>query len=134
MILFDTPSQQRFHPLIKQRFNNEKNTDIYIFIFDLLFETGGLDELYINEIITNCNSNEKLFYLVGNKCDNYNIKCEKCNDILLYHREKAKMLIDKGIINKYFEVSGKTGEGLYELFNILKLDSIALVYLKQLMI
>ena len=57
-------------------------------------------------------------YLVGNCCDVvYN------KNIFLECRKKAKRLIDSGIINKYFEVSAKTGEGLYELLNILKIDS-----------
>jgi len=90
---------------------------IIIFTFDL--SNDDLDELYLNEIIANVNSFEKIVYLVGNQCDNI-----KCKNILFNNREKAKKLIERGIINKYFEVSAKTGEGIYELLNILKIDSI----------
>ena len=64
----------------------------------------------------NGNSDKKI-YLVGNKLDiGY--------DNLQKYRNKAKKLIDRGLINRYFEISAKTNEGINELFNILKKDSI----------
>ena len=129
MEIFDTPSQPKFRSN-NVDFSTKSGIGILIFIFNLLLEPEGLDESLINEIRTKINPKEKkLFYLVGNKCDNYDNDCDFCRDILFDHREKAKMLIDRGIINKYFEVSGKTGEGIYELLNILKIDSVALANL-----
>ena len=39
------------------------------------------------------------------------------------YRKEAKKLIDKGIINKYFEVSAKTNEGIDIFLKHLKIDS-----------
>ena len=96
ILLYDSGSQYIFRPLVKQ---NCRNADIIIFIFDLSY-MKLLDDSYINELRAILNSNKKLIYLVGNQCDKY------CN-ILLNHREKAKEFINRGIINKYFEVSEK---------------------------
>ena len=32
------------------------------------------------------------------------------------YRKKVKILIDSGVIDKYFEVSAKTGEGIKQFF------------------
>ena len=56
-----------------------------------------------------------MIYLVGNKLD---ITLEYLEE----YREKAKLLIDSGEIDKYFEVSARSGEGIEQFANIFKID------------
>lgn len=93
-----------------------KGVDILIIVFDLSEENYNFDNWCFNLIKDNEYNKKKLIYLVGNKIDLYCIKLE-------YYREKAKAMIDSGLIDKYFEVSAKTGEGIEQFSNILKIDS-----------
>ena len=71
----------------------------------------------IDYIKENSGSRDNLIYLLGNKLDIvYKIYLE-------FYRENAKLYIDTGKINKYFELSAKSGEGFREFFNILKIDA-----------
>ena len=128
MDLFDSPSQPGYKELVKIRVKGI-GADVIIFVFDLF--RPCMDESYINEIRMNFNSTEKFIYLVGNKCDLYNKMCKNCQENLLKNREKAKMLINLGIIDKYFEVSCKTGEGIHELLNTLKIDSVVSTFINS---
>ena len=60
--------------------------------------------------------NRNLIYLLGNKLD-------ISKEYLEEHRKKAKILIDSGVIDKYFEVSAKTREGIDHFFKILRIDA-----------
>ena len=89
--------------------------DIFIYLFDLR-EYKKFDEDYIKKIRIE-GQNCKFIYLVGNKLDVGYENVQK-------YRSKAKKLIDRGLINKYFEISVWTKEGLDEFFKILKIDCI----------
>ena len=54
--------------------------------------------------------------MVGNKLD-----LEEGKKNIEKYRLQAKKLIDRGRINKYFELSAKTGEGIDFFLRILKL-------------
>ena len=88
--------------------------NIIIYLFDLS-KDDDISEQFINEIKKRFDLNKKVIYLVGNKLDIANKNLEK-------YRKKAKKLIDRGKINKYFELSAKTNEGIDIFLNHLKID------------
>ena len=92
-----------------------KNIDIIIVVFDLS-KPDSIDKNLFTEIKKQSKPKQSLIYLVGNKLDIF-------NGYLKEYRKKALMLIDAGIIDKYFEVSAKTGEGFEEFSKILKIDA-----------
>ena len=57
-----------------------------------------------------------MIYLVGNKLE-LTINTDN-------FRKKAKELISKKVIDKYFEVSAKTGEGIEILLKNIEIDSL----------
>ena len=75
-----------------------KKTHIIIYVFDLS-KDDDINEKFINEIKEN--GYKKVIYLVGNKLDLGVKNVEK-------YRKKAKILIYRGKIHKYFELSVKT--------------------------
>ena len=110
--IFDTAGQVRF------RAGNDKylkNVDILLFLFDLSIK-NSIDIDYFNKVLGEINKKKLLIYLIGNKLD-------ITKKYLFNYRKQAKSLYDKGKIDKYFEVSSKTSEGIDELKNILKIDS-----------
>ena len=62
---------------------------------------------------------------MGNKLD------IASKELLEIYRQKSKILIDTGKIDKYFEISAKTGEGLNDFSKILKIDSAIFCSLEQ---
>ena len=112
MIIYDTSGGERFRSI---SYGYIKNADIVIIVFDLSKE-DSIDDSLLNTLEDYSNSKEKLIYLVGNKLDKDSLYLED-------YREKSKNLIDAGKINKYFEVSAKTGEGIDNFSNTLKIDA-----------
>jgi len=113
MVICDTSGPERFKYIsIKEC----KKNDIIIFVFNLA-EPDTIDESFLADVKEECGSNKNLIYLLGNKLD---IAMEKYQE---EYRKKAKILIDNGAIDKYFEVSAKTGEGFEEFSKILKIDA-----------
>jgi len=88
---------------------------IIIYLFDLS-EDDDINEEFINKIKKARYYNKNIIYLVGNKLDITDKNIEK-------YRKQAKKLIDKGKINKYFELSTKSYEGIDFFLKILKIDS-----------
>ena len=116
--LFDTAGAERFKSI---GLKSVKISDIIIYLFDLS-KDDDIKEDFIDSIKENYNNKEKLIYLIGNKLDLYESQknIEKCRLI-------AKNLIDRGRINKYFELSAKTYEGVDFFLKYLKIDSAVLI-------
>ena len=112
MIIYDTSGAERFRAI---SYGYIKKVDIIIIVFDLS-EENSIDDWFFDDIKKNSNAKKKVIYLVGNKLD---------KDLMYIddYRIKAQNLIDNGIINKYFEVSAKTGEGIDNFANTLKIDA-----------
>ena len=104
-IFFDTGGQDRFKSLAYKKL---EKFDIITYLFDLS-EYKKYDEDYIKRMRME-KIDKKLIYLVGNKLDIGYENVQK-------YRKKEKKLIDRGLINKYFEISAKRNEGIDELFN-----------------
>ena len=116
--IWDTWGAERYRNITSNYFNKQ---DIIIFVFDLSQEEN-IDRYFFDLIEENSYSEKKkLIYLVGNKLD-------VSGEYLERYREISEELIQKGEINKYFEVSAKTGEGIEKFANTLKIDS-ALFYM-----
>ena len=108
---FDTSGIERF---LSISLASVRTSDIVIYLFDLS-KDNDINELFINEIIENKNKNVKI-YLIGNKIDITRINIEK-------YRKQAKILIDRGKIDKYFELSSRTGEGIEIFKKYIEIDS-----------
>ena len=85
-----------------------------------VYDNGEIDENYIDRIRGIMNNDSNIIYLVGNKIINeYNdLNVENNN------RNKAKELLKNKKIDKYFEVNGKTGEGIENLKQNINFDVI----------
>ena len=86
---------------------------------------------FINDIREQ-NNNIKI-YIVGNRLDllNENKNKELINrEYFERFRSKTVEAMKNNLVDKYFEISVKTGEGVEKLLNSIKLDS--LIYLKSL--
>jgi len=93
-----------------------KTSDIIIIVFDLS-EKDNIDESWFEIIKKYSDCERHLIYLVGNKLDKSN------KYYLENYRKRAKILIDTGKIDKYFETSVKTKEGFEQFLKILKIDN-----------
>ena len=126
LIFWDTTGGERFRSM---SFKMVKAVNIVIYLFDLNGEKG-VDPNYIEEIKENKEDN--LIYVVGNKLDELNTE-EKIDIINQEYfgrfRDVVAELMNKNLVYKYFEVSAKTKEGLDNLLNNIKMDS--LIYLKS---
>ena len=111
IILYDTSGAERFRSIILKLI---ETSNIVIYLFDLTKE-NDINESFIDEIIEHKRKNVQI-YLIGNKIDITRINIEK-------YRKQAKILIDRGKIHKYFELSAKTGEGVRTLKKYLEIDS-----------
>ena len=100
-----------------------------IYLFNLNNDKG-VDPSFIDEIKE---INEKtLIYIVGNKLDE--IHGEEKIDVINQEyfgrfRDVVAELMNKNLVDKYFEISVKSKEGLDNLLNNLMMDS--LIYLKS---
>ena len=114
--IWDTSGSERYWNQYKKYM---KNTGIFIIAIDLSIDIESNEES-IQKLLAEIKKDSKithLIYLVGNKLDIADI------ELLEDYRKIAKLLIDKGKIDKYFEVSAKTGEGFNLFSKILKIDS-----------
>jgi len=110
--LYDTTGMERFKPI---SLLYARRCELIIYLFDLS-KDDDLSEEFINEIKNNSGFINKVIYLVGNKLDITNKNIKK-------YRKQAKKLIDRGMINKYFELCAKSNEGIDFFLNNLKIDS-----------
>ena len=123
LTIFENPGQERFRNLPKKYY---RNVDIIIIVFDLSEEDNFNKNLTLfDDIKKNSETKKHLIYLLGNKLD----KASK--ELLEIYRQKSKVLIDTGKIDKYFEISAKTGEGINDFSKILKIDSAIFCSLKH---
>ena len=104
-------------------FHQIKFSKIIIYLFDLSRD-DDISEEFINEIKKDKNFNKNVIYLVGNKLDVSSNNIEK-------YRNLAKKLIDRGKINKYFELSAKSKEGIDFFLKHLQIDSAILIDKKK---
>ena len=125
-IFWNTTGGERFRAM---SFKMVKAVNIVIYLFDLNGDKG-VDPNFIEEIKENKEDN--LIYVVGNKLDELNTE-EKIDIINQEYfgrfRDVVAELMNKNLVYKYFEVSAKTREGLDNLLNNLKIDS--MIYLKS---
>ena len=112
MLLYDTTGKEI---LISVSLFFVRSCEVIIYVFDLS-KDDDISEEFINEIKKKSGSINKIIYLVGNKLDITNKNIKK-------YRKQAKKLIDRGQINKYFELSAKSNEGIDLFLNHLKIDS-----------
>ena len=110
--LTDTAGPKRFRSI---SLNYAKKSDIIVYLFDFS-EDDSIKEDFIQNIKDVANK-ETLIYLVGNKLDLIDFQEE-----IEEFRLKAKNLIDRGKIDKYFELSAKTGIGIDLFLKYLKID------------
>ena len=104
-------------------FHQIKFSKIIIYLFDLSRD-DDISEEFINEIKKDKNFNKNVIYLVGNKLDVSSNNIEK-------YRNLAKKLIDRGKINKYFELSAKSKEGINFFLKHLQIDSAIIIDKKK---
>ena len=114
--ILDTAGQVRFRSQYKGYL---RNFDILLFLFDLSIE-NTIDIDYFNEILGYIDKKTTLIYFIGNKLD-------ITKKYIFNYRKQAKLLYDNQKIDKYFEVSSKSGEGIDELKNVLKIDSASII-------
>ena len=95
---------------------NFKTINIVIFIFNLC-TLEEIDDESIDFVKKQLSENS-MIYFVGNKID----ICEQ--EIIEKHRNKIKILINKNKINKYFELSAKTMEGVNNFIKNLEIDNV----------
>jgi len=102
--IWDTAGQVRFRNTYKSYL---RNVDILLFLFDLSNE-NSIDIDYFNEILGSIVKTKTLIYLIGNKLD-------ITKKYIFNYRKQAKLLYDYEKIDKYLEVSSKSGEGIDKL-------------------
>ena len=113
-IIWQTVGVERFKSLPKKYY---QNSDIILIIFDLTDENDFNDNLLmIKDINTNSYDRKPLIYLIG-------VKLDKANEIVLeIIRQKSKVLLDTGKINKYFEITEENGEDFDKFTKIFEID------------
>ncbi len=128
LIFWDTSGNERF---MSVAFKLMKNSFLALYFFDLHNTYNEIDLSYL-DYIKEENENIKIF-AVGNKLDmlyeqeNIDIINEEYFERF---RRKAVEAMNTNLVDKYFEISSKTMEGVDKLMNSIKLDS--LIYLKSL--
>ena len=108
MIIWDELGQDRFRTIHQTYY---KRCCVIIIVFDLS-EPDTIVKSLFDYLKSELGKNEHFIYLVGNKLD-------KTKEFLEEYRKIAKILLDSGIIDKYFEVSAKTGEGIEHFYKYL---------------
>ena len=111
--LYDSGGDERFRDL---SLNLVKISNIVVYLFDLT-EDDNIDEEFIDSIKEKDDKKEKIIYLIGNKLD----MIDECK--LEKYRLKAKNLIDRGRVHKYFELSAKSNEGIDFFLKFIKIDA-----------
>ena len=128
LLFWDTAGAERFRSV---SLKNAKYSNFAIYLFDLNCEYNEISMDFINDIREQ-NKNIKI-YIVGNRLDllNENKNKELINrEYFERFRSKTVEAMKNNLVDKYFEISAKTGEGVEKLLNSIKLDS--LIYLKSL--
>ena len=92
-----------------------KNSDVVIIVFDLSISDIILDKSLFDVVKRDSETNENIIYLVG-------IQLDITKGYIEEHRKQEKILLDSSLIDKYFEVSSKTGEGFEQFYKILRID------------
>ena len=126
LIFWDTAGAERFRAI---SLKTSKTSNIVIYLFNLN-DDKGVNPYFIDEIKEN--KEDILIYVVGNKLDE--VYREEKIDIINQEyfgrfRNVVAELINKNLVYKYFEISVKTKEGLDNLLNNLKMDS--MIFLKS---
>ena len=90
-----------------------------------MFDLNGSNEINLDCIKEVKEINNKIkIYMMGNKLDLIN-KYEKINkDYLEKNKNIIINAIKSNLVDKYFEISAKTGEGIDKLVNSIKCDSL----------
>ncbi len=117
LIIFDTAGRDRF---LSISLKIAKPCMLALYLFDLN-DSQGVSIDFIKEIK---DVNNMKIYIVGNKLDLFS-NFQKINKSYL---EKNKNTIiealQSNLVDKYFEISVKTGEGIDKLFHSIKYDSL----------
>ena len=120
LIFFETGGAERFRSVALK---DVKYNNLAIYLFDISSKYNEIDLSFINEIRWE-NENIKI-YIVGNKFDliNENESIEIINrEYFERLRSKVKYAMKEDLVDKYFEISVKTGEGIKKLMNSIKMD------------
>ena len=112
LAIWDTSWQEIFRALPHKYF---KNSDVIIIVFDLSISDIILDKSLFDVVKRDSETNENIIYLVG-------IQLDITKGYIEEHRKQEKILLDSSLIDKYFEVSSKTGEGFEQFYKILRID------------
>ena len=115
--LYDTPTSER---TLKFSLSFVRRADIIIYTIDLEKENTSIKNDFIDEIKQK--KDDIMIYVVGNKLDKIEEK-DITKQYLEKFRNQASELIEKKRIDKYFEISALTGEGVDNLVRHLKIDS-----------
>ena len=115
-MIFDTATSERYNYI-----NNGyiKRADIIIYMIDL-YKESLIEDYFVKGIKRK--KEDVLIYIVGNKLDKVEEK-DITKQCLEKFRNQASELIEQKLINKCFETSCKTGEGVDNLIRHLKIDS-----------
>ena len=124
MIMWDTAGAERF---MSVSLNTTRYANMVIYLFDIS-RNNVLDQSLIDRIKeTNKNI---MIYIVGNKID----LLKKDEDIEFVNgeyfakfRNIAADVMNKNLVEKYFEISVKTGEGMDKLLTSLKLEALKFI-------
>ena len=123
LIIFDTAGGERF---LSQSLKMAKTSIIALYLFDLS-NSKGVSIDFIKEI-KEINNNIKI-YIVGNKLDLFDKHQRKNKNYLEKNKNSIIDALKSNLVDKYFEVSAKTREGIDKLMHSIKYDS--LKYLKR---
>ena len=118
MTILDTGGNKRFRRISLKQAK-------YCFLGLYMFDLSGSNEINLDCIKEVKEINNKIkIYMVGNKLDLIN-KYEKINkDYLEKNKNIIINAIKSNLVDKYFEISAKTGEGIDKLVNSIKCDSL----------
>ena len=127
LIFWDTAGQERFRSIAFQQI---KTSNMVIYLFDISKRNGEISLDFINRMKEEKENIQ--IYIVGNKLDllNEEENMELINkEYFERFRSKAVEAMNKNLIDKYFEISVKTGKGIERLMNSIKMDY--LIYLSS---
>ena len=118
LTIWDTGGNKRFRRISLKQAK-------YCFLGLYMFDLNGSNEINLDCIKEVKEINNKIkIYMVGNKLDLIN-KYEKINkDYLEKNKNIIINAIKSNLVDKYFEISAKTGEGIDKLVNSIKCDSL----------
>ena len=124
MIMWDTAGAERF---MSVSLNATRYANMVIYLFDIS-RNNVLDQSLI-DMVREINKNI-MIYIVGNKID----LLKKDEDIEFVNgeyfakfRNIAADVMNKNLVEKYFEISVETGEGMDKLLTSLKLEALKFI-------